>query len=141
MDAPSAANNQPSRRIEQLNSLVQQEIAGLLLREIELPDGVFVTVSRTEVAADAESAKVWLSVFPSEQGEAVLGIINHRIAHLQAILNKRLVMKFVPKLTFHLDHAEEKVASLNALLDAVEKDPTLTPVPKKGLLPPENPIV
>jgi ribosome-binding factor A len=139
MAKPIESNTeQPSHRIPQLNSLIQQEVASLMIKEIEFPDGVFVTVSRAEVAPDAESAKVWLSVFPNEQAEAALEIVNHRIAHLQAIINKRLVMKFVPKLTFMLDHAEEKVASLNALLDAVEKDPTLTPVPKKGMFPPED---
>ena len=134
---PVSAND-PSRRIEQLNSLIQQEVAFLLEKEIEFPDGVFVTVTRVEVAADAESAKVWLSVFPDERSQSALDLVNHRIAHLQGILNRRLHMKFVPKLTFYLDHAEEKVASLNALLDAVAKDPTLTPVPKNGLPSPDN---
>ena len=130
----------PSRRTEQLNALVQQEVAALLVKEVEFSDAVFVTVSRVEVAPDAESAKVWLSIFPDEQSAKALELVNHRIAHLQSILNKRLVMKFVPKLTFLLDHAEEKVASLNALLDAVAKDPTLTPVPKNGILPPETSV-
>lgn len=110
----------------------------MLHKEIEWPHGVFVTVSRAEVADDAESAKVWLSVFPTEQSEAALELVQRQIGNLQHLLNKRLVMKFVPKLSFVLDHAEEKVASLNALLDAVTDDPTLTPVPKQGMLPDEQ---
>lgn len=127
-----------SRRVEQLNSLVQQEVSQLLKREIEFAHGVFVTVSRVSVADDAESAKIWVSVFPTEQSDSALETINRNIGQIQQLLNKRLVMKFVPKLTFALDHAEEKVASLNALLDAVAQDPTLTPVPKKGMLPDEG---
>ncbi len=128
----------PSQRIQQLNVLIQREVAELILKEIELPDGVFLTVSRAEVAPDAESARVLLSIFPDEQSQAAFELVNKRIAHLQSILNKRLHMKFVPKLIFALDHTEESVASLNALLDAVAQDPTLTPVPKNGLLPPEQ---
>jgi ribosome-binding factor A len=138
MSTPPPPNDTPagiSRRVEQLNSLVQREVAALLLKEVEYAHGVFVTVSRVEVADDAESAKVWLSVFPTEQSEPTLEAINHKIVPIQQSLNKRLVMKFVPKLTFVLDYAEEKVASLNALLDAVAYDPTLTPVPKKGMFP------
>ena len=67
MARPPASSDQPSHRIPQLNSLIQQEVASLLIKEVEFPDGVFVTVSRAEVAPDAESAKVWLSVFPNEQ--------------------------------------------------------------------------
>jgi ribosome-binding factor A len=139
-DNSSRPAAEPSTRIQQLNSLVQQEVAVLLQREIEFTDGAFVTISRVEVAPDAESAKVWLSVFPEEKSDAALELVNRRIGHIQSLLNKRLVMKFVPKLTFVLDHAEEKVASLNALLNAVELDPTLTPVPKNGILPPETTV-
>ena len=128
-----------SLRIEQLNSLVQREVAQLLQRELDLPHNVFVTVTRVSVADDAESAHVWISVFPTEKAEEVLAMITKRIGHVQQLLNKRLVMKFVPKLIFELDFAEEKVASLNALLDAVEHDPTLTPVPPETKSKPEEP--
>lgn len=125
-----------SQRVEQLNSLVQQEVSALLIREVEFPLGVFVTVSKVSVSDDAESARVWISVFPTEQAEPSLALIQKRIVHIQHLLNKRLVMKFVPKLIFALDFTEEKVASLNALLDAVADDPTLTPLPKA---PPDQP--
>jgi ribosome-binding factor A len=117
-----------SQRIDQLNSLLQQELAQLIAREVECPVGLFVTISRVEVAADAESAKVWLSVLPDTRAAEALEAVNHRLPHLQQLLNKRLVMKFVPKITFFLDHTQEKVSSINAVLDALEKDPTLTPV-------------
>jgi|GEM_PF-570834 len=138
---PAGAPESASHRLEQLNSLLVQEVSQLVRREVEFEDGVFVTISRAIVAPDAESAKVFVSVFPDEKSEGALKAITDRIMHLQGLLNKRLHMKFVPKLVFALDHAEEKVASLNALLDAVEKDPTLTPLPKNGLLPPEETTV
>jgi ribosome-binding factor A len=119
------------QRIDQLNSLLQQEVSQLIAREIEYPVGLFVTITRAEVAVDAESAKVWLSVLPDTRAAEALEITNHRIAHIQQLLNKRLVMKFVPKITFLLDHSQEKVASINAVLDALEKDPTLTPVNRR----------
>lgn len=134
-----AAPESPSHRLDQLNSLLIHEVSQLVRREIEFDDGVFVTISRAIVAPDAESAKIFVSVFPDEKSESALKAITDRIMHIQGLLNKRLHMKFVPKLTFVLDHSEEKVASLNALLDAVEQDPTLTPLPKNGLLPPDEP--
>ena len=108
-----------SERIAKLNSLVQQEVAAILLREVEFPSGMFVTVTRAEVAADAESAKVWISVLPATDEEAALKIVNGRIADIQSILNKKLVMKFVPKLTFRLDEAEERVAYITKVLDSM----------------------
>lgn len=108
-----------SDRIAKLNSLVQQEVATILSREVEFPSGMFVTVSKAEVAVDAESAKVWLSVLPATHEDEVLKIVTHRIADIQSILNKRLVMKFVPKLTFILDRSQERVANITQVLDAM----------------------
>ena len=45
-----------SERIAKLNSLVQQEVATILSRDVEFPRSFFVTVSRAEVSDDAENA-------------------------------------------------------------------------------------
>ena len=106
-----------SKRIEQLNSLVQQEVAGLVARHIEFPVGTMVTVSRASVADDAESAKIWVSVLPVDRAEQVLTILKANIRDIQHHLNRKLVMKFVPKLTFALDDTQEKAAHINSTLD------------------------
>ncbi len=108
-----------SERIAKLNSLVQQEVATILSREVEFPSGMFVTVSKAEVAVDAESAKVWLSVLPATHEDEALKIVTDRITDIQSILNKRLVMKFVPKLTFVLDRSQERAQHITQVLDAM----------------------
>lgn len=108
-----------SDRIAKLNSLVQQEIAIILSRDVEFPRSFFVTVSRAEVADDAESANIWISVMPATHEEAALKIIKGKIADIQEILNKRLVMKFVPKLTFKVDSSTERAAQINSILDSM----------------------
>lgn len=108
-----------SERIAKLNSLVQQEIATILSRDVDFPRSFFVTVSRAEVADDAESAKVWISVMPATHEEAALKIIKAKIVDIQDILNKRLVMKFVPKLTFHVDSSTERAAQIMQILDSM----------------------
>ena len=109
----------PSHRIEQLNSLVQREVAGLIRREIDFPIDTIVTVTRAKVADDAESAKVWISVLPFDQAEEALHLMKKRIGDIQHLLNKRLVMKFVPKLTFVLDSQEERADRLTHVLDTL----------------------
>lgn len=119
-DQPLIVPEKPvSHRIEQLNSLIQQEAATILSREIDWPDGCFVTVTKAAVASDAESAKVWISVLPAGQEEAALKIVQGRIADIQSIFNKRLVMKFVPKLTFLIDQSQERASHITQVLDAM----------------------
>lgn len=111
-----------SQRIEQLNSLVQQEVASILSREMEWPAGTFVTVVGASVADDAESAKIWVSVLPATRQEDALQTITSHIGEIQSILNKRLVMKFVPKLTFLIDESGERAAVITKVLDLVAAD-------------------
>ena len=111
-----------THRIEQLNSLVQQEVAAIVSREVEFPSGMFVTISKVEVADDAESAKVWISVLPALHQHDALALLNSRIADIQSVLNKKLVMKFVPKLTFLIDESGEKAATITKVLDMVAAD-------------------
>lgn len=111
-----------SQRIEQLNSLIQKEVATIVSREIEFPAGMFVTITKVDVADDAESAKVWISVLPAlHQADGLKKIVS-RITDIQSILNKKLVMKFVPKLTFLIDESGEKAAAITKVLDAIADD-------------------
>lgn len=111
-----------THRIEQLNSLVQQEVAAIISREVEFPSGMFVTISKVAVADDAESAKVWISVLPALHQNDALKLLNSRIGDIQSVLNKKLVMKFVPKLTFLIDESGEKAATITKVLDMVAAD-------------------
>ena len=127
-----------TQRIDQLNALIQREVALIIERDIERPEGVLITVSRASVADDAESAKLWISTWPFEQGEPMLREIERNIVMIQDQLNKKLVMKFVPKIRFALDDSEEKAKAIHELLDRVAHDPTLTPVPPAAPETPEE---
>ncbi len=121
-DTIQLSDSGKNRRVEQLNSLVQQEVAAIISREIEFPSGMFVTVTNVDVADDAESAKIWFSVLPDLHKEDALELLKSRIGDVQSILNKKLVMKFVPKLTFLIDESGEKAATITKVLDLVAQD-------------------
>lgn len=117
--AIATPEDSPRRRVDKLNSLVQREVAGLLLRHIEFPLGVMVTVIRADVADDAETARIWLSVLPDERSEEALIIVNRQIGEVQKMLNRKLVMKFVPKLIFKLDHTQARASHITEVLDSL----------------------
>lgn len=126
-ESETAPDHAPSKRIAQLNSLVQQEVSGILARELEFAPGTFVTVTRASVADDAESAKVWISVLPEGEADNALKLIQRRIKDVQKRLNRTLVMKFVPKLTFHVDMSNAKAAHIIEVLDSLPKKDLETP--------------
>ena len=109
------------KRLNQVNQLIQREIADIILKEIEFPLGCLVTVTRVKTSVDIAFARVCLSVLPVSFADPALKILEKNIYHLQQVLNKRLVMRCVPKIMFRLDTVEQEVESVNKLLDKIKK--------------------
>lgn len=110
-----------SHRILQVNELIRQELGKLLLTEVEFPKGCLVTITSVETAKDLRYAKVWLSVIPRLYTKKVLDKLTKRVGYLQFLLNKRLRMKPLPRLTFKIDETEQKAAEIEKLLDQIKE--------------------
>jgi ribosome-binding factor A len=111
-----------SRRIAQVQDLIANELGAILLKELEFPPGSFPNILRVKVAADLKNATVWLGVFPPEKRAEVLQVINANIGQIQRLLNKRLVMKFVPRLLFKIDTTSDQVARISELVSKIKSE-------------------
>lgn len=109
-------------RIEKINELIKQELAKILLENVEFEPGVIVTVLDAEVSDSLETANVWISVFPENKSEAVLGNLNAGIGKIQNLLNKKIVRKFVPKITFKIDKSATYASNLETFFRRIKKD-------------------
>jgi len=108
-----------SRRQEQVNELVRSELAQLFVKELELPHGVMVTISRVETSVDMEHARVFLSIWPVERRAEIWPTLVPQQGAFQRLLNHRLHMDHVPLIEFMHDESEEKAERLNRLLDTL----------------------
>jgi len=104
-----------SDRLKKLNDLLRDEAGKILKKELEFND-VLVTVVRAEISPTLEHATVWISVFPESRGEQALREINRNIYSLQQMLNKRLIMRPVPKIRFEIDKTEEGADKIEKIL-------------------------
>lgn len=103
-----------SRRTEKVASVLQQE-AGEYLKLLELPS--LTTISRVEVTPDLKWCKIWVTILGDEKAQSeVSAILGENLRDLQRGLNRKLTMKFVPKIRFVIDHGEEYAAKINELL-------------------------
>ncbi|PIP22394.1 MAG: hypothetical protein COX38_00830, partial [Candidatus Nealsonbacteria bacterium CG23_combo_of_CG06-09_8_20_14_all_39_25] len=64
-----------SKRIPRVNQLIKKELSQIVLKEIEFPKGVLVTVTRVEASLDLNQAKVFISSLPESHTERVLSIL------------------------------------------------------------------
>jgi len=108
-----------NRRIKQVNELIKPELSQIILRKIDFPEGVLVTVTRAETSPNLIQAKVFVSVIPESQGKKVLRLLNKEIFGLQQEINKRLKMRPVPKIKFIEEKQTQEAAKIEAILEKI----------------------
>jgi ribosome-binding factor A len=103
-----------SRRTDQVASVLQHEVGNFILT-LELP--ALTTISKVEVTPDLKWCKVWITIMGDEtQKKEVLKMLLESRRELQDILLHKMTMKFIPRIKYVIDTAEEYAAHINELL-------------------------
>src|SRR5947209_9776181 len=91
-------------RLARINEVVRETAATAILFELQDPRVKNVTVTRAEVSADLQHAKVYVSVMgsPAEQQRCLSGL-KHAAGFVQSKLGSRLKTRFTPTVAFVLD--------------------------------------
>ena len=108
-----------SRRIDQVNALLQREIAEYVREHVEFPRGMMVTITRAVAAHDLKQARVFVSVLPYAPHADAMRVLAAARGEIQTALNGKLFMHHVPRIAFVLDSTEEEAAEVESLLDRI----------------------
>lgn len=106
------------RRIERVSELIRREIGGIVFKEIGFRDTI-VTFTRMEISKDINYADIYFSTIPDESSTNVLRELNQKVFNIQQDLNKRLRMRPVPKIRFHIDKEEREAQKIDELLKGI----------------------
>jgi len=114
--------NVPSHRIEQINKLILEQLNIQILREINLPVGCLVTITKVNTTRDFSLSRVTASIIPAERNLSVLGLLNNKAGYLQHLIAQKIAVFKVPKLTFILDTGGVHVERLDELIDKIHHE-------------------
>ena len=110
------------RRMERVNGLLREEIAGLLASQVNDPrlKGL-ITVTQVRTASDLRSARVYVSVMGNDaiRKEALEGI-QSSASYLRRELRNRVSLRYVPFMTFVLDDAMVEADRLMKIIDDLD---------------------
>lgn len=111
-----------SQRVKKVNELIKKELGKIILKELDFPQGVLVTLTKVDTSKDLARARVFVSVMPVVETSRALQTLTREIYCLQQKLNQRLVMRPVPRIEFQPDKEMQKQAKINQILDKIEKE-------------------
>lgn len=103
------------RRLNRINSALQKELSLIIFEELPA-DKNFLTITGVEIAPDLKTAKVYIQGLDNDK--VPLKQLDERKRYFQALLARRLPLKFTPVLEFILDNSGQNV---DKILDIFKK--------------------
>jgi ribosome-binding factor A len=109
-----------SRRTERVASAIQQELAMIILRELNDPRLTGLpSITRVKVSPDLSVADIFVTVMGTEgQQSAALNALRHSAGLMRTRLTHEMSLRVAPFLKFHLDENLKKELEL---MDALRK--------------------
>jgi len=113
-----------SRRTERLGSSIRQELAQIILRELDDPRlSGLPSITRVKVSEDLSVADVYFTVMgtPGHQ-QAALNALRHSAGFMRTRLTKVLSIRQTPYIKFHIDESAKKEIEVLDLLHKISQE-------------------
>jgi len=108
-----------SNRIQKINEVIKSYINDILLKNLSLKSGVFLTISKVDTTSDLSYTRVFVSIYPEKEINYGLKTLEKEIYRIQGHLNQKLRIKKNPKIEFHLDDTESRADKIEKLLQEI----------------------
>jgi ribosome-binding factor A len=105
-----------SDRMRKINSVIKREISDLIMKNVDFKDGVFVTISKVDTSRDLRYTRIFVRVYPHSEIDYSMKTLEHEKNAMQKVLNKRLHLKILPKISFIHDKTGDEVDEIEKLL-------------------------
>ena len=105
-------------RQNKIARLLQKELSVIVQQQTRSMHGVMVSVTRTKISPDLSICTAYLSVFPSDKGEEILGNIkvNEKSIRYELGTRVRHQLRIIPELRFFIDDSLDYIEHIDELL-------------------------
>ena len=108
-----------STRQKKVSKLIQKELAEIFLkRGNEIAPGKLVSITIVRLSPDLSFAKVYISVFPSENQEGILESVRVHLSKIRFELGQKIrnQLRLIPELAFFIDDSYDYIDNIDKLL-------------------------
>jgi ribosome-binding factor A len=113
-----------SRRTERIASTIQQELAQIIMRELNDPRLTGMpSITRVKVSPDLSIADVYMTIMGTEgQQNAAINALRHSAGLMRTKLTKQMTLRIAPYLKFHIDENLKKELTVLSLIDKAARE-------------------
>ncbi|MBS3948254.1 MAG: 30S ribosome-binding factor RbfA [Dethiobacter sp.] len=112
------------QRAQRVAEEIKRELSQILRNELKDPRiSSFISVTSVDVTRDLRHAKVFISVFGSEEEQQLtLQALTKAVGFIRTEIGRRIRLRHTPAVSIHLDHSIAYGAHINQLLRGLNKD-------------------
>jgi ribosome-binding factor A len=130
----SSDGKSDSRRISRVEQEIQSIVSLYIIQNLQSELPGLITIGRVQVPADLRTANVYVSMLnirteedesngkknpADKQLDKTIRILQHWAKDMQDAINKKLQMKYLPKLTFFADESTERILKIEKILSSM----------------------
>lgn len=105
------------KRTDRIADAIQKAVAMIIQQEMKDHKLGMVTISEVSVSKDLAHAKIYVNVFPDEQGVESVKTLNKASAFMRGLLAKQVKTRVTPQLRFIYDDTTLKANKLSKIID------------------------
>ena len=111
-------------RSDRVSHLIHREVSSIIDRELRDQRIGMVTVTGVDVSKDLRDARIYVSILGNnEEIESSLNALNAASAFIRTCLGTRVVLKYLPVLSFHYDSSTIDGMRIDKLIDQINHMP------------------
>ena len=100
-----------------MQDFLREEISTIIQQEIKDPGLGFITIIDVKMTEDLKYAKVYYSVFGTdEEKERTAQALKRATSYVKHLLGDRVRLKYMPEITFVFDTEQERTARIDEIL-------------------------
>ena len=105
-------------RQNRISRLLQKELATIFQEQTRAMHGVMVSVTRVRISPDLSVCTAYLSIFPSEKGEEIVGNITKNEKTVRYEVGRRMhnQLRVIPEFRFFIDDSLDYIERIDELL-------------------------
>jgi ribosome-binding factor A len=107
-------------RTRRISELIKTEISNIALRDLGEHAGFF-TILAVDTDGDLKHAIIWYS-YIGDDLDVLQEELKRKVGYIQHTLNKRLSLKYVPKISFRYDKSAEYAQEISHLFEEIKNE-------------------
>lgn len=113
----------PLKRPKRVAHLIQKEISAILQKRIKNPHLGFVTITGVKVTDDLQHAKVYFTVYGSEQERiSTEELLKRMTSFVRYHVGQRIRLRYTPEIVFQYDETIERAARIDELINKIHQE-------------------